>query len=205
MAPPSFVQHNTYHPPQPSAQAVPPNETQTNLPLGAYEVDGTTYFPPQMPSAPTPPMTCPAPIHPAPYNQTLPLVCPYYGPPPIPVNYYDVPLPTSFDPFSSDPMAPHELPVIPRLEDHQISPIQRDDCPRLLSLPSMLPRDSASMNIADKPQGTHEHEFPYHPPKEQRVGHARRISINIKKQAVPAVGDGPDSLRPFHHLPLRAR
>ena len=76
---------------------------------------------------------------------------------------------------------PSELPVIPRLEDYQISPIQQDAPALPLSSPAMLRGDLDSTTTPGKAMVTQEDEFPYQPPKDQRVGHARRISVNIKK------------------------
>ncbi|KAG8216029.1 hypothetical protein J3R82DRAFT_8023 [Butyriboletus roseoflavus] len=179
-APSSVVQHSIYPPPQPQAQTVPPSATQTSLPLGAYEVNGTTYFPTSMPSVPAPaPVTYSVPVHPASYHHPMDRVYPYYAPPTLPGSCddirnqtTDVRPQTSFDPFASDPMMTSELPVIPRLEDYQISPIQHDVLPLPLSSPSVLTTTKDKL----------EHEFPYRPPTHQRVGHARRISVNIKKQ-----------------------
>lgn len=195
MAPSSTTQHSTYRPqPQPSVPTVPPMDTQSSLPLGTYQVNGTTYFPAQIPSVPDP-VTCSIPVHPALFSHTMPAAYPYYAPPPLVASRYDMPnqildaLPqTSFNPFSSDPMVPNELPVIPRLEDYQISPIQQDDLPRLLSSPFALTRGVGSTNATDKPKVVQDQEFPYQPPKNQQVGHARRISINVKKQGCASSG-----------------
>ncbi|KAF8556582.1 hypothetical protein OG21DRAFT_595033 [Imleria badia] len=196
-APSSVVQHSAYPyppsgppPPPPQPQTVPPSNTQTSLPLGSYEVNGTTYFP-SAPSLPTPPpVTYSMPVHPVPYNHTAAPAHPYYAPPTLPAGYYDISTqtrdvgpPTSFDPFASDPMLPSELPVIPRLEDYQISPIQQDVLPLPLSSPSALMGDLGLSTTPGKPTVAQEHEFPYRPPKDQRVGHARRISVNIKRHA----------------------
>ena len=117
------------------------------------------------------------------------LAYPYYAPPPLPASYYDIPNQTtdlppqiSFDPFSSDPMVPSDLPVVPRLEDYRMSPVQYDDLARLLSPPFVLTGDVGFTHTTDKPKVTQVQEFPYRPPKNQQVGHARRISINIKNQ-----------------------
>ncbi|KAI9460687.1 hypothetical protein HD554DRAFT_2176539 [Boletus coccyginus] len=162
-APPPVMQNSVYPPPQPQTQIVPSSETQNGLPSGSYEMNGTTYFPPSMPSALSPPpMTSYSiPAHPVPYNHPMAPVYPYYAPP----------SPTR-----------NELPVIPRLEEYQMSPIQHDALPLPLSSPFALNDDLGLTTTTGKPTVTQEHEFPYRPPKNQRVGHARRISVNIKKQ-----------------------
>ena len=187
-APPSAMQHSVCPAPQPQAQTGPSSETQNSLPLGSYEMNGTTYFPAPIPSAPPPPPYS-IPVHPVPYNHPVAPVYPYYAPPTLLAGYYDIPNQmrdvgsvTSFDPFDSDPMMHIELPVIPRLEDYQMSPIQHDVLPLSLASP-FAPSDDLGLTITTgKPAVTQEHEFPYRPPKNQRVGHARRISVNIKKQ-----------------------
>lgn len=190
-APLPVMQHSVYPPPQPQTQIVPSSETQNGLPSGSYEMNGTTYFPPSMPSALSPlPMTSYSiPAHPVLYNHPMAPVYPYYAPPTLPASYYNIPNQmrdigpvTSFDPFSSDPMMLSELPVIPRLEEYQMSPVQHDAPPLPLSSPFALNDDLGSTVTIGKPTVTQEHEFPYRPPKNQRVGHARRISVNIKKQ-----------------------
>lgn len=116
---------------------------------------------------------------------------PYYAPPTLPASYYGIPNQTtdvrpqtSFDPFGSDPMTTSHLPVIPQLENYQMSPIQHDVLALPLSSPSALTDHLALTTTKDKSTVAKdsEHEFPYRPPKNQRVGHARRISVNIKKQ-----------------------
>lgn len=190
-APSSVIQQSVHPPPQTRAQTVPLSETQTSLPLGAYEVNGTTYFPTSMPSVPPPaPVTYSIPVHPVSYSHPMAPAYPCYAPPTLPVSYYDVPdqrtnvrRQTSFDPFASDPMMTSQLPVIPQLEDYQMSCIWYDVPPPPLSPPSAPTGDLVS-TTNDKPPviRNSEHEFPYRPPKDQRVGHARRISVNIKKQ-----------------------
>ena len=185
--PSSVAQHSVYPPPQPQAQTVPPSGTQTSLPTGAYEMNGTMYFPASMPSVPAPPpVTYSIPVHPVPYHHTMAPAYPYYAPPTLPAGYYDIPNQmtglcpqTSFDPFASDPMMPSELPVIPRLEDYPMSPIEHDAL--ALSSPFAPSGDLGSTTTTGQPTVTQEHEFPYRAPKNQRVGHARRISVNIKK------------------------
>lgn len=185
-APPSVMQHCVYPPPRSQAQNVPTREIQTCLPLGSFELNGTTYFPTSMRSAPAPPpVTYPVPLHPASFNHTMAPIYPYYAPTTQPAGYYDIPTQTtdvapqtSFDPFGSDPMMPSELPVIPQLEDYQISPMQ---LPLPLSSPPVPNGDLGLTTPAYKRTITPEHEFPYRPPKDQQVGHARRISVTIKK------------------------
>lgn len=192
MAPSSAMQYNTYHPPtQLPVQDGPSADAPTSFPLGTYEVNGTTYFLTQVPPVPVPAaVPCSIPVHPAPYSHTMAPAYPYYAPP-VPASYYDVPNQSHpvdigsqacFDPFSSDPMMPSELPVVPRLEEYHMSPVPRDDLPRLLSPPFVLAGDMGSMNAMDDPSAAMDPEFPYQPPKHQQVGHARRISVNIKKQ-----------------------
>lgn len=180
VAPSSVMQHSIYPPLQSETQAVPPSDTQTSLPSGAYEMNGTTYFPTSVPSVPAP-APYSVPVHSAPYHHPMVQAYPYYAPPTLPASYNQptsVRLQTSFDPFSPDSMMNSELRVIPRLEDYQMSPIQHD----VLSLPpsalSALTGDLALTTNKDKP----EHDFPYRPPTTQRIGHARRISVNVKKQ-----------------------
>ncbi|KAF8452497.1 hypothetical protein L210DRAFT_3518778 [Boletus edulis BED1] len=176
----SVAQQGVYPPSQPPVQTVPPRETQTSLPMGSYEVHGTTYFP----AAPPPPPSS-MPVHPIPFNPTVTPAYPYYAPPALHAGHYDIHNRTtdvgpqaSFDPFASDRMMPSELPVIPRLEDYQMSPVQQDVLMPPLSSPSA---PSGLTTTSDKLTATKEHEFPYRPLKDQRVGHARRISVNIKK------------------------
>ena len=188
--PSSVVQHSFYPTPQPQVQTVPPSEIQTSLPMGTYEMNGTTYFPASVPSVPAPPpVTYSLAVHPVPYKPPMAPAYPYYAPPTLPAGYYDIPNQTtvldpqtSFDPFASDPMMSTELPVIPRLEDYQMSPIQHDVLQLPLSSPFAPIGDLGLTSTTGKPTATQEHEFPYRPPKNQRVGHARRISVNIKKQ-----------------------
>lgn len=185
------MQQSLYPPPQSGAQTVSPNETRTGLPLGSYEMNGTTYFPTSVPSdrAP-PPVPYSMPVHPLPYDPTVAPTYSHYAPPGMPAGYYDVANPTtnagsqtSFDPFASDPMMPHDLPFFPRLEDYQMSPIQQN-VPALLQSSASVASGYLGLTTATTiTVGEPPEEFPYHPPKDQRVGNACRISVNIKKHA----------------------
>ncbi|KIJ63636.1 hypothetical protein HYDPIDRAFT_41040 [Hydnomerulius pinastri MD-312] len=197
-------------PPPPPAPAMQPNnyqpptttEVPAGLPTGAFEINGTTYF--QPPAAPAPPpafITHPIPAHPIPYRQMMHAPAPYYPPPPPP-NYHTVNdfgvdpgawYQPPFDPFASDPVIPEELPTSPlEPQVHHPAPIYPSATIfQSVSLSQRTPELDVSPPDAemDRQTMTQEHEFPYRPPKNQRVGHARRISVTIKKHArVPSVG-----------------
>ncbi|KAF9224802.1 hypothetical protein BS17DRAFT_879625 [Gyrodon lividus] len=179
LPPPSTVtQHSDY-----PLQA--PIEVSGGLPTGAFEINGTTYFsPPTAHAPPPPPPAFMAPVHQVSYSQMIPPPCPYYPPPP-PTNYHTTGGPSvdswrqaSFDPFGSEAVITEGLPVVPRLQGYHLAPV------RPCTLP---PPRTAELGVnqpdteADTQTSTQEHEFPYRPPNNQRVGHARRISVNIKK------------------------
>ncbi|KAF8842814.1 hypothetical protein BDN67DRAFT_311751 [Paxillus ammoniavirescens] len=176
--PPSsaVMQHGDYLPQVPT-------ELPSGLPTGSVEINGTTYFSPLTTHVPPPPpLAYIAPVYQAPYGHIIPPSYPYH-PPPLPTNYHTAHSPsadmwhqTPFDPFASDAPVPEELPIS-QSQNHYLAPVHHYTFPP--ARPPALGVHQPTTE-ADGQTPTQENEFPYRPPKNQRIGHARRISVNIK-------------------------
>ncbi|KAF9233897.1 hypothetical protein BU15DRAFT_79642 [Melanogaster broomeanus] len=159
-------------------------EGSSRLPAGAFQINGTTYFSPPVAHAPPPPPAVTTHPIPVPYGQPYP----YYPPPPTNCHAaygpsVDLWYQTSFDPFASDAEIPGKLPLVSTQDVVTIV------VPPINTLHHFHEyRRSASAHQTPKAErrtSTQEHEFPYRPPKNQQMGHARRVSVNIKKQSSP--------------------
>ncbi|KIK99544.1 hypothetical protein PAXRUDRAFT_822619 [Paxillus rubicundulus Ve08.2h10] len=179
LPPPSAVMQHSEYPPQ------APTELPSGLPTGSVEINGTTYFSPLATHVPPPPpLAYITAVHQVPYGQIIPPPWPYYPPPP-PKNYdtghspgADMWHQTPFDPFASDAIVPEEF-IVSQSQNHYHAPVPHYTFPP----PRTPPVQHEPTTEADIQTPTQENEFPYRPPKNQRIGHARRISVNIKQQS----------------------
>jgi hypothetical protein len=149
-----------------------PAPSQASLQCGSYEINGTTYFTPQVPVAPLPPNPM------------------FYDHATIAHDSYDSAIYTYSQPDTSfkAPNYVYDQATYPEpdWQAHNWSNPQ--------VLESNMPEEQGSVTMQDSNQpatsdfdepsprltSTREDEFPYRPPKNQRVGHARRISVQIK-------------------------
>jgi len=143
-----------------------PTPSRASLSCDSYEINGTTYFNPQVsvaPLSPNPPMFY---DHAITHNGYDSAIYAYSHPSTSfeAFNYvYDQGICAGADWQAHNGSDPHFLEG-----NVQCSvPVQDGDQPTTFDAPIVT--------------STQEDEFPYRPPKNQRVGHARRISVQMKK------------------------
>lgn len=139
------MQQNSHVLPSSTSDALP-------LPIGAYEISGTTYFP----------VVRAQPLH---FDQAVPA--------PNHHSYYCQDFYQPAGDVCGEPRSQNEsvLPTFKPLGEIRDTPIQHISDPAITQGPEV---DRTRTH-------TDESEFPYRPPKNQRVGHVRRISVPIKK------------------------
>ncbi|KAH7928384.1 hypothetical protein BV22DRAFT_1192932 [Leucogyrophana mollusca] len=135
------------------------------LPYGAYEINGTTYYPPQV-------------LNPQfPYGQSAPESYPQQDQTPIypQPDLYDqswIPqCPSTDDVFTTNDGVVADGQWVPP----PTTPVETHPEIEVASTDSTLEAEAARLT------STQDDEFPYRPPKNQRVGHARRVSVSMKK------------------------
>lgn len=126
-----------------------PSRDIQNLPVGTYEIRGTTYFP----------VALPQPMH---HDQAMSR----------PVHQC----------LQQSYQSTEEPSSEPRLQS-QGAPFRRSPVSSPHHRDQRMPDFSNTVQVAqmDSILTTNESEFPYRPRKNQQVGHARRISVAIKK------------------------
>ncbi|KAG0704184.1 hypothetical protein DFH29DRAFT_394824 [Suillus ampliporus] len=153
---------------------MPSVSSQTSaFPCGSYEINGTTYFTPQAPAVPLP---------------TNPPV--FYDHATIAHSIYGYPGGT----FEASNHV-YDQGVYPDAEQetHKSPDPQRlgsNEPKEQLSVHvqhSIQPATSDPEAAVDRLTSTQANEFPYRPPKTQRVGHARRISVQMKKDTLSLI------------------
>ncbi|KAI0951493.1 hypothetical protein AcW1_008527 [Taiwanofungus camphoratus] len=150
------------------ARVHPPSPLEANLP-GAYQYQGTTYFP---------------------LISQAPLSSLGAEPQPEWNHQYETWRPMLFAPPSSyEPPSPRTVPLQDRLI-YEAEPIPvpappSDYAQEGLQSFANIPQPNfvyRSAGQSRRPSVTEDDEFPYVPPKNQRVGHARRISVTLKSK-----------------------
>lgn len=171
------------HPePLPTYQAAPPMASPPESYLapaepivpGAQEVNGTMYFP----------LTAPAP---PPFFQVPQYEPPYYFPGPE--------FSPSYELASGPPLQMEQNPqlVLPQDQEldrdmmHSFRYPRAAEAPRAVAAAAAPAREFSRAVEPPRSVAVDEREFPYSPPKIQRAGHARRISVALK----PDVTDAP--------------
>lgn len=148
---------------------LPPVPSQGPLQYGSYEINGTTYFTPQVPVAPIP-------LNPIFYDHAT-----------IAHNGYDsalYQLDASFKASNYVYDSNQAMHPAADWQAHDWSDPQVSESHIPEEQYSGFVQDSdqpATPDLEDSVTSAREGEFPYRPPKNQRVGHARRISVQLKK------------------------
>lgn len=140
----------------------PPSYISTNTDAGLtylpQVVNGTTYFP--IP-APTPQVFTTPPFH---YDDMSTSHTSIFTTDPHNVSY--------FDPFSCQSASGEELKPVAALPGPDSDAEQGNHIREALSRTEEFDHNTS----------TEDHEFPYRPPRNQRVGHARRFSVTLKSR-----------------------